>query len=117
MSAALQTSRPYSWTQEQDDVLRALWHTASRRDVAKRMGRPEHSVSNRAHVLKLGPSEFLRRQAAERAAARRAEAEERAARESPPVPRKCLCCQRPFDAPGRFIRLCGNCRDKSEGML
>lgn len=34
-----------------------------------------------------------------------------------PVPRKCLRCTRAFDAPGRFVRLCGNCRTRDEGML
>lgn len=33
------------------------------------------------------------------------------------VARTCLCCQRPFDAPGRFIRLCDVCRKRDEGVL
>lgn len=31
--------------------------------------------------------------------------------------RFCLCCSNPFDAPTRFIRMCGNCRGKSEGVI
>lgn len=32
------------------------------------------------------------------------------------VPRKCLCCRVEFQAPGRFIRMCDNCRGKSGGI-
>jgi hypothetical protein len=36
---------------------------------------------------------------------------------APTINRRCLCCSNAFESETRFIRLCGNCRTKSEGML
>lgn len=135
-------SRPLDgWTPEQNALLRRMWHTHTRQEVADAVGRTMSAVSRRAYQFGLGP----RRMSAEDERARQAQANEaakkgreaqaarRAALENgqlPPPPavkprvdgpplvaRNCLCCGRGFHAPTRFIRLCVECRTNTGAML
>ena len=77
--ALVRDGRPahYAWTPEDDALLRSLWHSMSRHDIAARMERTAHSVSHRASYLRLGRSEFTRQVIAARAAALLEEVHER----------------------------------------
>lgn len=110
----------HEWTEDEIAVLREDWPDIER--IHERTGRSWSGIERKAHKLGLPPKSGCRREAlpADRLIERTTKAEERLTvrhdREAL-VARKCLNCQRPFQAPGRFIRLCDLCRGRSEGLL
>ena len=103
--------QPHEWREEELDKLRKGWNVVALPILAKDIGRTQSACEKKAGQLRLPY-----RTGAAMAVARALYPELLQAAQPKRVAlidRKCLCCQREFQAPTKFLRMCEPCRKAS----
>ena len=105
------------WRDEETAILRAHWPDIER--IQRRTGRSQSAIERKAFKLQLPPKSGVRREnwACEPVSADEEELPVIFHERQPSIARNCLYCGRAFMAETRFLRLCSNCRSRSEGVI